>query len=52
MKKTQVPTESEVRKFFQQSYYTTQRYEPETGNYKIKYGDMSGCVYPMEKENE
>lgn len=49
--KKQVPTEAEVRRFFQTAYYTTLSYDSETGNVKVG-NDRTQLVYPTEEYEE
>jgi hypothetical protein len=43
-----VPTEQEVRRFFQTAYYTTLTYDSETGNTKVG-NDRTQMIYPDEE---
>ena len=47
--KERMPSEEEVRKFFQQAYYTTMSHDNETGT--VNYGyNTDQCIYPTEIE--
>lgn len=47
----QVPSEEQVRRFFQESYYTTYSHDSETGKAK-KSSNTDGIVYPREPSDE
>jgi len=51
MKNEKIPTEEEVRRFFQEAYYSTMTHDSETGQVKVQYHDLSGMIYPVEDDD-
>ena len=49
--KEKIPTEEEVRRFFQESYYTTMKYNPESGTEKIRHNDQENFIYPVDGDD-
>jgi hypothetical protein len=47
-----VPTEKEVRRFFQEHSYVTMENDKETGGVKIQSGDKTGLIYPTTTDGE
>lgn len=45
-----VPTEEEVRRFFQEAYYVDMTYDSESGDVNIQSHDKTNLIYPVQLE--
>lgn len=52
--KTTIPSEEEVRRYFQEHSYVTMSYDSETNSVSMKYKDLTNLVYPniLETDND
>ena len=50
--KKPMPSEAEVRRFFQQAYYTALEYDSDSHEIKVRYNDTTGMIYPIEDKND
>jgi len=49
--KKPMPSEEEVRRFFQEAYYSSIEYDAESHEIKVQYNDVTGLIYPIGKEH-
>jgi hypothetical protein len=46
-----IPSEAEIRRMFQESYYVTDKYNPETGHTISVQNEWHRLIYPKEVEH-
>jgi len=50
--KDKIPTEEEVRRFFQEHNYSTIVYDSETGGTRVQSEDLTQMIYPSGDDND
>lgn len=52
MGKMKMPSEEEVRRLFQESYYVTHRFDSETSRTKTSSMDKINFIYPSKRKED